>query len=151
VINPTEWIDPLGLTAAKLKRNLRRSNRPVAPGQTPHHIVQENCGKNKHVKGSREILQRNGIGIDDSENGARVWGTNPSQEAQPGHPGKAASEAAGTRHSCPHIHSDENDKLIYKTLKNAEKKGANLNNVMNDIGSRMEDGSWKKTFACCVI
>jgi RHS repeat-associated protein len=149
VVSPIAWTDPLGLSAAKLAINLRNAQRPVQPGQTPHHLVQENCNKNKHVQGSREILARNGIGIDDAPNGARVWGTNPSQESKGLHPGKNAANAAGNRHSGPHIHSDLNDKLIYQTLRNAEKRGANLENVMNDLGRRIENGSWKKTFACC--
>ncbi|MFG0608213.1 RHS repeat-associated core domain-containing protein [Delftia sp. WSY_14] len=44
-VNPQIWADILGLTAAKLGRNLRNSGRPLQPGQTPHHIVQENCKK----------------------------------------------------------------------------------------------------------
>jgi RHS repeat-associated protein len=147
--NPIRWIDPTGLTAKKLAANLASAGRRVQPGQTPHHIVQENCNKNPHVQGSREILRRNGVGIDDASNGARLWGTNPSQEAKPNHPGKIGATAIGNRHSGAHIHSDLNDKLIYQILKNAEKKGIDINNVLNDLGSRMENGSWKATFACC--
>ena len=147
--NPVAWVDPGGLSAKKLATNLNAANRPVQPGQTPHHIVQENCAKNIHVKKSREILLRNGVDIDSASNGARLWGTNPSQESKGGHPGKTIATATGNRHSGPHIHSDLNDKLLYQILRNAERKGINIENILEDLGGRMESGSWKKTFSCC--
>ncbi|MFW8695542.1 RHS repeat-associated core domain-containing protein, partial [Mesorhizobium japonicum] len=30
------WIDPLGLTAEELGKNMANAGRPLAPGQTPH-------------------------------------------------------------------------------------------------------------------
>ena len=147
--NPTEYTDPLGLSAQKLGRNMRVDGRLLAPGQTPHHIVQEKCSKNRYVQNSRKILERNNIGIDDSANGARLWGTNPSQVAQPGHPGSGGARSAGTYHAGSHIHSTNNDKLIYQTLKGVEKRGGNVENALRDIGQRMENGSWKTTYNCC--
>jgi RHS repeat-associated protein len=149
VHNPVGWTDPTGLTAAKLKASLAADFRPVSPGQTPHHIVQETCGKNTHVKKSRKILERQGVDIDDAPNGARLWGTNPSQELKGGHPGKVKSALTGNRHSGPHIHGHLNDKLIYQILRNSERRGIDVSVILRDIGARMENGSWKYTFACC--
>ncbi|WP_152643461.1 DUF6531 domain-containing protein [Paracidovorax citrulli] len=148
-VSPTNWADLLGLTADKLGRNLRRAGRPLQQGQTPHHIVQENCKKNRHVQNSRDILGRNNIGIDDASNGARLWGTNPAQTATANHPGSAAARAAGNYHAGPHVHSDMNDKLIYQILKGVEKRGGNVEEALKDIGRRLESGSWKYTFSCC--
>lgn len=147
--NTVQYLDPRGLTAKKLGAALGNAGRPVQPGQTPHHIVQENCGKNQHVKNSREILKENDIGIDSPSNGARLWGTQDSQVAVPGHPGRAAAAATGTYHAGPHIHSDANDKLIYQVLKGVNKRGGNVENALQDIGRRMESGSWKTTFGNC--
>ncbi|WP_338767691.1 PAAR-like domain-containing protein [Massilia sp. METH4] len=147
--NPVVWTDPLGLNADRLRRNLRRAGRPVPPEKTPHHIVQENCEKNLHVQGARRILQLEEIDIDSASNGARLWGTNPSQEAKGNHPGKTAAIAQGNRHSGAHVHSDLNDKLIYQILRNARNRGVNVENVLRDIGARMESGEWKRTFDCC--
>ncbi|WCM96123.1 DUF6531 domain-containing protein [Acidovorax sp. GBBC 1281] len=147
--SPTVWADLLGLTADKLGRNMGQAGRGLRQGQTPHHIVQENCKKNKHVQNSREILGRNNIGIDDASNGARLWGTNPAQTATANHPGAAAARTQGTYHAGPHVHSDMNDKLIYQILKGVEKRGGDVENALRDIGRRLENGSWKYTFSCC--
>jgi RHS repeat-associated protein len=147
--NPVLWIDALGLTAEKLAVALRRDGRPVGPGQTPHHIVKENCKTNKHVQNSREILQANRIDIDSAPNGAVLWGSSNSQVSMPGHPGRAGAKQLGNYHAGEHIHGALNDKLIYKILKNAERKGVNMESILRDIGSRMESGSWQYTFFCC--
>ncbi|WP_349305382.1 RHS repeat-associated core domain-containing protein [Delftia sp. PE138] len=146
---PTIWADILGLSSVKLGRSLRKAGRPALPDQSPHHIVQEKCNKNEHVKNSRAILARNNIGIDDAANGARLWGTRPSQIAMANHPGQIASIGAGTYHAGSHVHSDMNDKLIYQILKGVEKRGGNVEAALEDIGRRLESGSWKATFACC--
>ncbi|RQZ33508.1 sugar-binding protein, partial [Burkholderia sp. Bp9090] len=151
-VNPIDSIDPRGLTADRLGRNLARAGRPLQPGQTPHHIVQENCRKgspNSHVQKSREILERNDIDIDSASNGARLWGTGNAQVQVPGHPGRVAARADGTYHAGAHIHGTDNDKLIYQVLKGVEKRGGNVENALRDIGQRMESGSWKGTFNCC--
>jgi RHS repeat-associated protein len=150
-INPISWVDPSGLTARQLARNLQQADRALLPGQTPHHIVQENCGKNIHVQMSRRLLELDGIDINDEANGARLWGTNPSQEKSAGHPGKNKSALKGNRHAGAHIHSDLNDKLIYQILRNAKAKGIDLRSTLRDIGERMEEGSWKRSFFCCCI
>ncbi|KVW88252.1 RHS repeat-associated core domain-containing protein [Burkholderia cepacia] len=150
--NPNEYLDPLGLTAAKLKTNLERAGRPVLPGQTPHHIVQENCRKgmpNSHVQKSREILERSDIGIDSASNGAVLWGASNTQVAAPGHPGRAGAASNGNYHAGRHVHSALNDKLIYQVLKGVEKRGGNVENALKDLGRRLESGSWKATFDCC--
>ena len=147
--NTAEYVDPLGLSAVKLGRNMAADNRPLRAGQTPHHVVQENCNKNHHVQNSRAILERNDIGIDDSANGARLWGTNPSQVANTGHPGSAGARSAGTYHAGSHVHGAANDKLIYQVLKGVEKRGGNVENALRNIGRRMENGSWKATHLCC--
>jgi RHS repeat-associated protein len=147
--NPTVWMDPLGLTAEKLARNLAAAGRPVGAGQTPHHVVQENCGKNDYVQHSRDLLGRHDVDIDSASNGARLWGTSNSQVANPNHPGRAAARATGNYHAGSHVHSTMNDKLIYRILRNAEKKGLNVANVLEDIGQRLESGAWKKAFECC--
>ena len=149
--NPVMWVDPLGLTADKLAAALKRDGRPVGPGQTAHHIVKENCKTNKHVEKSREILEEDGIGIDSAPNGAVLWGSSNPQVATPGHPGRVAARQLGNYHGGKHIHGVLNDKLIYQILRNAKNKGLNLENVLRDIGSRMEEGSWKMSFESCFI
>lgn len=87
--------------------------------------------------------------IDDSANGARLWGINPSQTAAPGHPGSAGAQSAGTYHAGYHVHGAANDKLIYQTLKGVEKRGGNVENALRDIGQRMENGTWQATYQYC--
>ncbi|HEY0585751.1 MAG TPA: RHS repeat-associated core domain-containing protein [Pseudoduganella sp.] len=149
--NPVMWVDPLGLTAEKLAAALKRDGRPVGPGQTAHHIVKENCKTNKHVEKSRELLEESGIGIDSAPNGAVLWGSSNPQVATPTHPGRTAARQTGNYHGGKHIHGVLNDKLIYQILRNAKNKGLNLENVLREIGSRMEDGSWKIAFESCFI
>lgn len=57
----------------------------------------------------------------------------------------------GNYHAGPHIHSNENDKLIYQVLKGVEKRGGNVENALRDIGARMESGQWKATYECCCL
>lgn len=76
--------------------------------------------------------------------------SNP-QVATPGHPGRVAARQTGNYHGSKHIHGVLNDKLIYQILRNAKNKGLNLENVLRDIDSRMEDGSWKMAFESCFI
>ncbi|MCC4104757.1 RHS repeat-associated core domain-containing protein [Serratia ureilytica] len=150
--NPSEYLDPLGLTAAELKTNPERAGRPVLPDQTPHHIVQENCRKgmpNSLVQKSREILARNDIGIDSASSGAVLWGSSNTQVAAQGHPGRATATTNGNYHAGAHVHSVNNEKLIYQVLNGVEKRGGNVENAWKDIGQRMESGSWKATFNCC--
>ncbi|MDB0554341.1 hypothetical protein LBW46_25370, partial [Ralstonia solanacearum] len=78
-----------------------------------------------------------------------LWGTHPSQVAMPNHPGRVAARTAGNYHAGPHIHSPENDKLIYRTLRAAEKKGLDIGKTLRGITERMETGQWKKSFAAC--
>lgn len=147
--NPVEWVDPLGLSAKQLKQNMVIAGRRPVSGQTPHHIVQENCNKNPYVSNSREILKRNGVDINDSPNGAYLWGTHPSQEKEAAHPGKAMALQQGNRHSGVHVHSSINDKIVYQVLKGVDKRGGSIENALSDIGGRMESGAWKKSFECC--
>ncbi|POA51998.1 MULTISPECIES: RHS repeat-associated core domain-containing protein [unclassified Pseudomonas] len=146
--NTATWIDPLGLTAEELGKNMANAGRPLAPGQTPHHAVKENA-TNIYAKNSRKILEDAKLHPDIPENGARLWGTHPNQLAQPGHPGKDAAKAAGNYHGGTHIHGKENDKLLYKILKSAKRKNLNMRNVLANITGRMENGSWKKSFNAC--
>ncbi|MCC4104751.1 RHS repeat-associated core domain-containing protein [Serratia ureilytica] len=97
--NSVQWTDPLGLSGAKLGRDMARDGRRLMLGQTAHHIAQENCINNQNVRNSRDILGRAGIGINESPNGARVWGTANTQVAEPSHPGRAAATHAGTYHA----------------------------------------------------
>jgi hypothetical protein len=97
--------------------------------------------KNIYVEKSRDILDRQSIRIDSASNGARLWGTHPSQTSNPNHPGVAAAQAAGTYHA-GYVHSKESDKMIYKILKGVEKRGGNVEEALKDIGQRMESGSW---------
>lgn len=148
VSEPNALTDPLGLSQTyQLAKALTQANRPLQPGQTAHHIVQIN-NPSQYARMSRELLARNGLHPDVAANGARLWGTSPTQRALPNHPGKAAAIAQGNYHAGPHIHSEANDKLIYRILRNAEKKGLNVENVLGDIGRRMESGNWKKTIGC---
>ncbi|MGE7692786.1 RHS repeat-associated core domain-containing protein [Lysinibacillus sp. NPDC094177] len=148
VHDPLTWIDPLGLTAKILGQNMAAAGRPLAPGQTPHHAVKENAN-NVYAQGSRDILDKHRLNPDIAENGARLWGTHPNQKSQPGHPGAVKAREMGNYHGGTHIHGKKNDKLIYKILKNADKRGLDIKNVLSDITGRMESGSWKKTFTAC--
>jgi len=49
------------------------------------------------------------------------------------------------------VHSDMNDKLIYQILKGVEKRGGNVEAALEDIGRRLENGSWKAAFSCCCL
>jgi hypothetical protein len=126
---------------------MKQAGRAVPPGKSPHHIVQENAPGYPRL--SEEILERNNLNVNHPANGARLWGTHPSQLGKGGHPGAAAAIAQGTYHGgeiqAPHVHSEANDKLIYRILAKAEKKGIPLDKVLEDIGRRMESGDWKKT------
>lgn len=124
------------------------AGRPLSPGQTPHHAVKENA-TNVYASGSRDILDRAGLHPDVAENGARLWGTHPNQVTQPGHPGRVTARSTGNYHAGTHIHGKENDKLIYKILRAAERKGANISRVLSGITGKMESGAWKKTFKAC--
>lgn len=94
-------------------------------------------------------MDKHGLNPDIAENGARLWGTHPNQKSQPGHPGAAKARQIGNYHGGTHIHGKKNDQLIYKILKNADKRGLDIKNVLSDITGRMESGSWKKTFTAC--
>lgn len=87
-------------------------------------------------------MYKNGLNLDVAENDARLWGTHPNQKSQPSHPGPVIAKEMGNYYGGNHIHGKENDKLIYKILKNADKRGI-------DITGRMETGLWKKTYAAC--
>jgi hypothetical protein len=143
VLDPSRQTDPWGLSAKDLAANLTADGRPLAAGQTAHHIVKENA--KGYAAKSRDLLQRNGIHVDNSENGARLWGTHPSQQLQPGHPQTLGARTTGNYHGGVHIHGKANDKLIFRILSGAEKKGVPVKNVLEDIGSRMESGAWKAT------
>jgi RHS repeat-associated protein len=142
-LDPSKQCDPFGLTAAELGQAMADAGRPLAAGQTPHHIVKENAGG--FAERSRQLLDRNGVDVNSSPNGAALWGTHPSQVAQPGHPGVASARATGNYHGGAHIHGKGNDKLIFRILSKAEKRGIPLDAVLEDIGRRMESGSWKET------
>ena len=66
----------------------------------------------------------------------------------PNHPGKISAINTGNYHAGKHIHSSANDKLIYKILRNAERKGLDIEKVLEDIGKRMENGTWKNSVGC---
>ena len=143
------WIDPFGLSQTYwLEKALNAAGRSLQPGQTAHHIVKLNDNRNIYARLSRRILTRNGLNPDIAANGARLWGTHPNQTALPNHPGRQAARTTGNYHAGKHVHSSANDKYIYKILRNAENKGLNIENVLSDIGKRMENGSWKKTVKC---
>jgi hypothetical protein len=128
---------------------MEQDNRLSMPGQTAHHIVQENCKKNPYVSKSRDILNKNNIDVNDSANGAYLWGTHPNQEANASHPGKILAAQQGNRHSGSHVHSADNDKLIYKILKGVDARNGRVEDALRDVGGRMESGSWQESFMCC--
>ena len=130
-----------------LEKALTNAGRPLQPGQTAHHIVQLN-NPSKYAQLSRELLDRNGLHPNIAANGARLWGTHPKQVTLPNHPGKVSAMNMGNYHAGAHIHSPSNDKLIYRILRNAEKKGLDIESVLKDIGRRMENGSWQRTIGC---
>ncbi|WP_172837763.1 RHS repeat-associated core domain-containing protein [Stenotrophomonas nitritireducens] len=150
-LNTLGWVDPLGLSSTyQLSKNLTSSGRPLLSGQTAHHIVQQN-NPSKYAALSRDLLIRNGLDVEIAENGARLWGTAGSQVAQSGHPGRAAARSAGTYHAGKHIHSPINDKMIYRMLRTAEKRGGAdaIKATLSELGRRQESGSWKNSFKAC--
>jgi RHS repeat-associated protein len=143
------YTDALGLSQTYwLEKALNAAGRPLQPGQTAHHIVQIN-NPSKYAQASRDLLTRHGLHPDVASNGARLWGTHPNQVALASHPSRATARATGNYHAGSHIHSPTNDKLVYRTLRQAEKKGLNIEEALEDIGRKMESGSWKKGYKGC--
>lgn len=70
-------------------------------------------------------MAQGGATPDIAENGARLWGMQPTKLAQPDNPGKTLAETDGNYHAGKHIHGKYNDKQIYQILRNAKKKGIN--------------------------
>lgn len=148
-------LDILGLSHAyKLKKAMENAYRPVAAGQTPHHIVQLNRN-NEYVNRSKAVLERCHIGINDAENGVALWGTANSQVTQSGHPGRETARTTGTYHA-GYIHSLESDKRICELLESAEKYA--IDNKLSDnlkdnyvrkqlqkIGIEIESGRWNNS------
>lgn len=150
---PNTWIDPIGLSQTYwLGKAMRAAGRPITPGKTAHHIVplKSNAMLNgvKYGKLSRDLLARHGLNPDIAENRARLWATARSQRSLSVHPGRDSARTFGNYHVGKHIHSPQNDKYIYRILRNAEKKGLDIGRVLSDIGRRMEDGSWQLEKHC---
>ncbi|MCY0611243.1 hypothetical protein OVV29_37595, partial [Klebsiella pneumoniae] len=59
--------------------------------------------------------------------------------------------SAGTYHAGKHIHSPINDKMIYRMLRGAEKRGGAdaIRAALSELGRRQESGSWKNTYKAC--
>ncbi|RZK37617.1 MAG: hypothetical protein EOO61_08745, partial [Hymenobacter sp.] len=149
VTDPLVYTDALGLSQTYwLEKALNTAGRPLQPGQTAHHIVQIN-NPSKYAQASRDLLARHGLHPDVAANGARLWGTHPNQTALANHPSRITARATGNYHAGPHIHSPTNDKLVFRTLRQAEKKGLNIESTLEDIGRKMESGNWKKGYKGC--
>lgn len=150
-LNSLGTVDSLGLSSTcQLTKSLAAAGRPLLPGQTAHHIVQQN-NPSKYAVLSRDLLVGNGLDVEVAENGARLWGAAGSRVAQAGHPGRAAARSAGTYHAGKHIHSPINDKMICRMLRNAEKRGGAdaIKATLSELGRRQENGSWKNTLKAC--
>lgn len=149
VTDPLVFIDALGLSQTYwLEKALNTAGRPLQPGQTAHHIVQIN-NPSKYAQASRDLLARNGIHPDVAANGVRLWGTHPNQVALANHPSRITARATGNYYAGPHVHSPNDDKSVLRTLRQAEKKGLNIESTLEDIGRKMESGSWKKGCKGC--
>ena len=152
VHDPAVWADATGLSQTYwLEKAMNQAGRPLLPGQTAHHIVLQNGGS-KYADLSRQLLKDNGLSPEIAENGTRLWGTGRNQVKQPGHPGRGTSgNRPGNYHGGTHVHSAANDKIIYRALKNAEKRGGadGIKRALADIGQRMESGHWKTNFKAC--
>ena len=140
--NPVGWIDPFGLSssAAQLAANMSEAGRPLLPGQTAHHIVQENRS-NIYTEKSKNILSNAGIDHrTDASNGAALWGTGASQKNQSGHPGKGAPNYHGGN-----VHAQHSDQRISRLLERAQRTGNpdNVRKTLESIGAKMEDGKWR--------
>ena len=149
--NTSSWLDPLGLSQTYwLEQSMSKAGRQLQPGQTAHHIVQQNS-PSRYADLSRALLERNGLNTEIAENGARLWGTAGSQVASGAHPGRVSARGKGNYHAGSHIHSLENDKIIYKILRSAESRGGakGIRAALGDIGTRMESGNWKRVFKGC--
>ena len=147
--NPTGWIDPFGLSSEALRRNMIADQRQIGQWQTPHHIVQEKSGKSQYSQHSRDLLTSENIHIDNSANGAALTGTASSQVANPNHPGRTTARQNGNYHAGQHLHGPDADKNIYRILRSAQKKGKIVENVLRDIGRRMEAGTWRNSLSAC--
>jgi RHS repeat-associated protein len=116
--NPIDWVDPLGLMFSSTTAQLGKAMGGASTfddGQTPHHIVQQGTPG----AAGQAILARNGIGVHDAANGARLWGTHPNQVAQPLHPGRGC---AGY-HAGGDIHGSDAQAKIANELLAAEARG----------------------------
>ncbi|MCB9660846.1 MAG: AHH domain-containing protein [Sandaracinaceae bacterium] len=149
VLDPTNSLDPLGLTARQLGAAMAAEGRPLVAGQTPHHIVQESGG-GRFAQMSRDLLARHGIDVNGGANGAALWGTGNSQVAQPTHPGRTSARAAGTYHAGTHIHThggvDDAQRMIFRALQAAERRGQDVEALLREIGARQEAGTWRESF-----
>ena len=155
--NSQNWVDPLGLSADKLGRNLNRSGLPVQSWQTPHHMVQENSNKTKYTRHSRDLLNSVGIDVDDAANGARLTSTYTSKLQE--HPlynsnltvkqNREAIRSLGNYHAGNHLHGPDADKMIYRILRGAKKRGIPLEKILANIRRRMEAGTWMKSLGAC--
>ncbi|MEM6790272.1 MAG: RHS repeat-associated core domain-containing protein, partial [Myxococcota bacterium] len=138
--NALGFIDPYGLSVAqKLAAAMAEADRPLVPGQTAHHIVPREGGKETGDK-LRQLLGRNNIGIDDAANGAALWGTQDSQLAQPDHPGfrNCAAYHGGK------VHSQAAYKKVLDELQRAEERGgaSAVRRQLGNIRGRMRGGRW---------
>ena len=118
--NPIDWMDPLGLLFSATTVQLGNSmggQSTFHPGQTPHHIVQQGAPG----AAGQAILTRNGIGVHDGVNGARLWGTHPNQVAQPGYP--AAGRGCAGYHAGSDIHGAAAQAKVASELATAEAAG----------------------------
>ena len=147
--NPTGWIDPFGLSssaaelAANMNVDVNRGN--LKPGQTAHHIVQENKS-NIYTERSKQILTDAGIDHKThSANGATLWGTGPNQVNQLGHPGKGTPAYHGG-----HVHAQHSDQRIMRLLERAEASGKPnaVQTTLRSIGEKMEGGRWLTVLFC---
>ncbi|QEY26241.1 DUF6531 domain-containing protein [Neisseria zalophi] len=155
--NSQNWVDSLGLSAGKLGRELNRKSLTVQSWQTPHHIVQENSNKTKYSRLSRGLLDSEGINIDDAANGARLTSTYTSKLRK--HPlynsnltveqNREFIRSLGDYHAGSHLHGLDADKMIYRMLREAKKRGIPLENILADIRDRMEAGTWMKSLGAC--
>ena len=146
VDNPNQWIDPLGLKshAKELADAMAQKGRRLKPGQTAHHIVQENKS-NIYINESKRILGKFKIDYrTDADNGAALWGTHPSQIKQTGHPGRGCSAYHDWN-----VHSPHSDQRIMKLLQRAEPDGEiAVRATLKAIGTKMEQGRWKTPIDC---
>ena len=138
-VNPTGWIDPLGLDTAsdaeKLAANLTACGtaRPSSRHRA-HHIVMSNSNDPQMVA-LRNKMSALGVDINDATNG--IWLPETVGDKMPGE--------IRTAHKGEGVHGKDYKKQVYDKLINAKDK----DDFLRDLAEIKGDLEGGKVFCCC--